>query len=165
MKRIKEKMGFEMTIPSGFFIQKDEPEFMWIRNETDKSSYCLFIYTTPYRDTTQFDLSHLVTVRDRMVKNYVPGPSEGSFMTTEKVFVPPVLQKVPNFPAGFAVEMRGMWCLEGDFMAGPFVSYTFADNRTGNLVTVEGYVYYPNHDKRNDLLELQSLIYSIKMPK
>ena len=164
-QKIKTKMGFDMTIPSGFFISKDEPDFMWIRKELEKNSFGIFIYTTPYKDTVQLDLNNLITVRDRILQKYVPGPSDGSFMTTEKEFVPPIVNYTSNFPTGFAAEMRGMWCLVGDYMAGPFISYSFPDNRTGNLVTVEGYVYYPNHDKRDDLLQLQSLIYSIRFPE
>ena len=151
-QRIKEKLGFDMTIPSGFFISKDESDFMWIRKELEKNSFGIFIYTTPYKDTLQLELSSLVSVRDRMLQKYVPGPADGSFMTTEKEFVPPVVNYVSTYPTGFAAEMRGMWCLVGDYMAGPFISYTFPDNETGNLVTLEGYVYYPNHDKRDDLL-------------
>ena len=87
-------------------------------------------------------------------------------MATEKhEDMPPIVNYISTFPTGFAAEMRGMWCLVGDYMAGPFISYTFPDNRTGNLVTLEGYVYYPNHDKRDDLLQLQAILYSIKMPE
>lgn len=161
-QRIKEKLGFDMTIPSGFFISKDEPDFMWIRKELEKNSFGIFIYTTPYKDTMQLELNSLVSVRDRYLQKYVPGPAAGSFMTTEKEFVPPLLNYVSNYPTGFAAEMRGMWCLVGDYMAGPFISYTFPDENTGNLVTLEGYVYYPNHDKRDDLLQLQSILYSVK---
>lgn len=164
-KKVKEKMGFDITIPSGFFISKNEPDFMWIRKELEKNSFGIFIYTTPYKDTLQLEMNSIISVRDRMMQKYVPGPANGSFMTTEKLDMPPVVNYISYFPTGYAVEMRGMWCLVGDYMAGPFVSYTFPDNRTGNLVTVEGYVYYPNHDKRDDLLQLQSIIYSIKMPQ
>lgn len=162
-QRIKSKMGFDLTIPSGFFISKDEPDFMWIRKELDKNSFGIFIYSTPYKDTLQLELSSLVSVRDRMLQKYVPGPADGSFMTTEKEFVPPVVSYLSTYPTGFAAELRGMWCLVGDYMAGPFVSFTFPDDKTGNLVTLEGYVYYPNHDKRDDLLQLQSILYSIKV--
>lgn len=162
-QRIKEKMGFDITIPSGFFISKDEPDFMWIRKELEKNSFGIFIYTTPYKDTVQLEMSSLVSLRDRLMQRYVPGPADGSFMTTEKEFVPPMVNYISHYPTGFAAEMRGMWCLVGDYMAGPFISYTFPDNKTGNLVTLEGYVYYPNHDKRDDLLQLQSILYSIRM--
>lgn len=164
-QRIKEKFGFDMIVPSGFFISKEEPDFMWIRKELEKNSFGIFIYTTPYKDTIQLERDNLVTVRDRMMQRYVPGPTEGSFMTTEKEFVPPMVNYISTFPTGFAAEMRGMWCLVGDYMAGPFVSYTFPDNRMGNLVTMEGYIYYPNHEKRDDLLQVQSPLYSVKMPQ
>lgn len=159
--RIKEKFGFNITIPQGFFISKDEPDFLWIRKELEKNSFGIFMYTTPYKDTLQLELNSLISVRDRLLQQYVPGPADGSFMTTEKEFVPPVVNYISTYPTGFAAETKGMWCLVGDYMAGPFVSYTFPDNRTGNLVTLEGYVYYPNHNKRDDLLQLQSILYSV----
>ena len=161
VQRIKDKLGFSLTVPSGFYIAKDEPDFLWLRKELPKNSFGIFIYTTPYKDTLQLELNSLVSVRDRLLQQYVPGPSDGSFMTTEKEFVPPMLNYISTFPTGFAAEMRGMWCLVGDYMAGPFVSYSFPDENTGNLVTLEGYVYYPNHDKRDDLLQLQSILYSV----
>lgn len=161
VQAIKDKFGFNLTVPAGFFISKNEPDFMWIRKELEKNSFGIFIYTTPYKDTLQLELNSLVAVRDRYLQKYVPGPADGSFMTTEKEFVPPLLNYVSNYPTGFAAEMRGMWCLVGDYMAGPFISYSFPDENTGNLVTLEGYVYYPNHDKRDDLLQLQSILYSL----
>lgn len=164
-QRIKEKLGLDITIPSGFFISKDEPDFLWIRKELEKNSFGLFIYTTPYKDTLQLEPNSLISQRDRVLQKYVPGPAAGSFMTTEKEDMPPLVNYISTFPTGFAAEMRGMWCLVGDYMAGPFISYTFPDNRTGNLVTLEGYVYYPNHDKRDDLLQMQAIIYSVRMPE
>lgn len=159
---IAKKMGFTLTVPQGFFIAKNEPDFMWIRKELERSSACLLIYQTPYRDTAQFNVNSLVAMRDMMLQKYIPGPLEGSYMTTETEFVPPLATYVPDFPAGYTVEMRGMWEVENDFMGGPFVSYTFADNRTGNLVTVEGYYYEPNQKKRNQMLQLEAILYSLK---
>jgi len=165
VKLIQDKFGFKLTIPSGFYVAKDEPDFLWLRKELPKNSFGIFVYTTPYKDTMQLELNSLVSVRDRLLQKYIPGPTDGSFMTTEKEFVPPMLNYIATFPTGFAAEMRGMWCLVGDYMAGPFVSYSFPDETTGNLVTLEGYVYYPNHDKRDDLLQLQSILYSVDFKK
>lgn len=165
VKLIQDKFGFKLTIPSGFYVAKDEPDFLWLRKELPKNSFGIFVYTTPYKDTMQLELNSLVSVRDRLLQKYIPGPTDGSFMTTEKEFVPPMLNYIATFPTGFAAEMRGMWCLVGDYMAGPFVAYSFPDETTGNLVTLEGYVYYPNHDKRDDLLQLQSILYSVDFKK
>lgn len=159
---IVKKMGFTLTVPQGFFIAKNEPDFMWIRKELERSSACILIYQTPYQDTVQFGVNSLVAMRNMMLQKYIPGPLEGSYMTTETEFVPPLVHYVPDFPAGYAVEMRGMWKVENDFMGGPFVSYTFADSRTGQLVTVEGYYYEPNQKKRDQLLQLEAILYSLK---
>lgn len=160
---IAKKMGFELILPQGFYIAKNEPDFMWLRKELERSSANIVIYQTPYLDTAQFSVPSLVAMRNLMMQKYIPGPSEGSFMSTEAEFVPPLLTYVPDFPAGYTVEMRGMWRVENDYMGGPFVAYTFADSRTGNLVTVEGFYYEPNQKKRDQLLQLESIIYSLKM--
>ena len=159
---IANRFGFTLTVPQGFYIAKDEPDFMWIRKELERSSACIVIYQTPYKDTIQFSKNSLVAMRDMMMQRNIPGPLEGSFMATETEFVPPMLTTVHDFPAGYTVEMRGMWRVENDFMGGPFVSYTFADSRTGNLVTLEGYYYEPNQKKRNQLLQLEAILYSLK---
>ena len=159
---IANKFGFTMIVPQGFYIAKNEPNFMWIRKELERSSACLVIYQTPYKDTLQFEANSLVAMRDVMMQQYIPGPSEGSYMGTETEFVPPLVTTVSGFPAGYTKEMRGMWRVINNYMGGPFVSYTFADNRSGNLVTIEGYYYEPNQKKRNMLLQLESIAYSMK---
>ena len=159
---IEQRFGFRLTVPQGFFVAKNEPDFVWIRKELERSSACLVIYQMPYVDTVQFGAASLVAMRDMVLQKHIPGPLEGSYMATETEFVPPLVRPVKGFPAGYAVEMRGMWRVENDFMGGPFVSYTFADQRTGNLVTVEGYYYEPNQKKRNQLLQLEAILYSLK---
>lgn len=158
---IAKKFGFTMVVPQGFYIAKDEPDFMWLRKELERSSADLVLYQMPYRDTAQFNLESLIAMRNMMEGRYIPGPSEGSYMSTETEELPPLLANVHDFPAGYTVELRGMWRVENNYMGGPFVSYTFADSRTGNLVTVEGFYYEPNQKKRNALLQLESILYSL----
>lgn len=159
---IAKRFGFELTVPQGFFVAKDEADFMWIRKEQERSSACLVIYQTPYKDTVQFSTASLVAMRDMMMQQYIPGPLEGSYMGTETEFVPPLVRSVKDYPAGYTVEMRGMWRVVNDFMGGPFVSYTFVNPSTGQLITVEGYYYEPNQKKRNQMLQLESIAYSLK---
>ena len=159
---IAKKFGFTLTLPQGFYMAKNEPDFMWLRKELERSSADIVIYQIPYRDTLQFEPQSLVAMRNMMEGQYIPGPSEDSYMGTETEFMPPLVTTASKFPAGYAKEMRGMWKVENNFMGGPFVSYTFADNRTGQLVTVEGFYYEPNQKKRNALLQLESIAYSLK---
>ncbi len=159
---IAKRFGFTLTVPQGFYVAKDEANFMWLRKELERSSADIVIYQTPYRDTLQFETKALLSMRDLMMGQNIPGPSEGSYMGTETDIVPPVVTTANDFPAGYAKEMRGMWKVYNNYMGGPFVSYTFADDRTGQLVTIEGFYYEPNQKKRNALLQLESIAYSLK---
>ena len=162
-KMLDKKFGIKMSVPEGFFVAKDENDFVWLRKELDKSGTGLLIYSEDYTDTLQLELNSIVTKRDILTNKYIPGPTDGSYMTTEKEFVPPVTSSSMTFEAGYATEVRGMWCLVGDYMAGPFISYTFVNPNTNKLITVEGYVYAPNQDKRNLLMQLQAIICDVKM--
>ncbi|MCF0200874.1 MAG: DUF4837 family protein [Bacteroidales bacterium] len=159
---IGKKFGFTMTVPQGFFIGKSEPDFMWIRKELERSSSCLLIYQTPYIDTAQFTEASLIAFRERMVNQHIPGPTEGSYMSTDTVYEPPLASYPQDFPAGYAVELRGRWRVEHEYMGGPFISYSFLNPNNGNLVTVEGFYYEPNQKKRNQILQLQAIMYSLR---
>ena len=159
---IARRFGFTLTVPQGFYIAKAESDFMWLRKELERSSADIVIYQVPYRDTLQFETKALISMRDLMMGQHIPGPSEGSYVGTETEYVPPLVTTATQFPAGYAKEMRGMWKVYNNYMGGPFVSYTFADKRTGQLVTVEGFYYEPNQKKRNPMLQLESIAYSLQ---
>lgn len=161
MEEVYKNFQMKMLIPEGFYVAKQLPGFMWLRKETNDMSQGFILYQRPYRDTADFSLNKFVKVRDSLLFQYVPGPSDGSFMTTDKEFVKPKLVKTTHFVTDFATEVRGMWNVAGDFMAGPYLSYTFVNPASQQLVTAEGYIYYPNKDKRDQLRQLEALLHSI----
>lgn len=160
---IKEQMGVSMVVPEGFMVAKKASGFMWLRRETPENGMGILIWTMPYSDTLQLSDNRLIFTRDSIVSLYVPGPSPGSFMTTDKEFITPHISRVSYFVNDFAVENRGVWKLVGDFMAGPYLSYTVIDQKHGRLLTVEGYVYAPNKDKRDLLRQLEAILFSLNL--
>ncbi len=162
ISQIKKQFGVTMNIPEGYFIGIDKDDFMWIRKETADMSMAFMIYELPYKDTADLNPDNIIKVRDSIVKKYIPGPIDGSYMTTDKEFLKPVFKTLPDFPAGYAVETRGLWNVVGDFMAGPFVSYSIVNPENNKIVTAEGWIYYPNKDKRDLLRQQESILYSLK---
>ena len=162
ISQIKKQFGVTMNIPEGYFIGIDKDDFMWIRKETADMSMAFMIYELPYKDTADLNPDNIIKVRDSIVKKYIPGPIDGSYMTTDKEFLKPVFKTLPDFPAGYAVETRGLWNVVGDFMAGPFVSYSIVNPENNKIVTAEGWIFYPNKDKRDLLRQQESILYSLK---
>ncbi len=156
---LKKNFGFDLVFPDGFEIAKTTSHYSWIRKESKDYGQGMLIYTYPYADANVFDNNKIITILDSMTKK-VPGPTQGSFMTTEKEFKP--VSKPITFNNRYAIETRGLWRLIGDFMGGPFVSYTFTDNANKNVIVLFGYVYAPQKDKRDLLLQMESIAYSFK---
>jgi hypothetical protein len=155
---VKENSDIEILIPESFYIAVGQKDFVWLRREAQRFSQGILIYSFPYTDTLAFNYDRIIQTRDSITRINVPGPSEGSYMKTSMI-EPPVVKRI-DFNGSFAVEMRGMWELEGDFMGGPFVSYTLVDEIQNRVVTIEGFVYNPGNDKKNLLRQVEALIYT-----
>jgi len=161
---IEKKFGINLLIPAGFNIAKEFDNFMWIRQEANKFSYGLIIYSLPYKDTAAFNPLNLLAVRDRFLKEHIPGPAQGSYMKTAFDIIPPE-SKIIDFKGLFAVETRGLWELENDFMGGPFLSYTFVNFYTQKQITISGYVYAPGDEKREHMRQIEAILNSMKFPE
>ena len=160
---LNKNFGFSLRFPESFYIAVKNKEFAWMRLEAAKYSQAILIYTEPFTDSTQLDPLHLLEFRNRMTKQYVPGDVEGSYMTTDTI-IKPVTRVLPFLDAK-ATEIRGLWRTIGDFMGGPFVSYSFVDTKSNRIITLEGYVYYPNNEKRDLLLQLEAIIHTFAYQK
>ncbi len=162
METLKNQYGCTITVPDGYYIAVNNDYFTWLRKEETDKSFGLIIYQLPYKSTDDFSEERLIKVSDSVTKKYIPGPADGSYMTLDKEFIKPVFRVVPDFPATYAVEMRGLWKTEGEFMAGPYVAYTFVNPQSNRITTIEGFVYYPNKPKRDLLRQVEALIWSLK---
>jgi hypothetical protein len=160
MKNLKNGFDLKMTIPREFYPAKTEQGFMWVRKEVEKYGQGILIISEPYLDTAQFSNASIVSRLNRNMRQFVPGPTDGSFMKTDEVYVPPRSMVISDFITDYAVETTGLWQLENDFMGGPFLSYTFVDARNNTIVTLCGYVYQPNKRKRDLLRQLEAIMYS-----
>ena len=160
IKKLQKEFNLNMTIPREFYHAKNEAGFLWVRKEVAKYGQGLFIISEPYIDTAQFSTASIVSRLNRNMKQFVPGPTDGSFMKIDEQYYPPKSVIITDFLTEFAVETIGLWQLENDFMGGPFLSYTFVDTRNNQIVTLYGYVYQPNKKKRDLLRQLEAIMYS-----
>lgn len=158
-KEIADDFGVKLEIPKDYFLAKKMKDFLWLRYETQENSLGLIIYTYPYTDTAQLSAKQLYAKRNEYTKTYIPGPSNGSYMTMEIENFAPSSKQI-MFKDLYAVETRGLWKTFGDFMGGPFLSYAIVDAPRQRIVVLDGYVYYPNKDKRNFIKQLEAMIWN-----
>jgi hypothetical protein len=158
---IEKNLQIHLDIPKGFKLNKTDSGFAWLSLESPEHSQGIVIYKRAYEDTLQLEKWAILKHRDSLLKQNIPGPTEGSFMTTE--YILPIQHKVGRFiQNSYTVELRGKWRVENDFMAGPFISYTFVDTTQHALFTIDGYVYYPNKNKRNYMRQVEAICRSTR---
>jgi hypothetical protein len=150
-----------MKVPPGFQIAKQVQDFIWYKYETPDISQGIMLYSFPYVSDSAFQINYQLKVRDSILKAHVPGPTEGSYMSTQKKIEQ--ISNVIEHNGNYAAEMRGLWRVENDFMGGPYVSLAELDEANQRVLVAFGYVYAPSKDKRNLLRQVEAMIYSLKL--
>lgn len=159
---MRQRFGVEMRVPKGYVLAADQPDFVWARYEYPAASQGFFAYSYPYEGKQSLSEEALLAARNRFAAR-IPGPSDGSYMTTSPVIEP--AYRMFRMEGRIWVELRGFWDVEGDFMGGPFVSYTTVDKAAGRIFTLDCYVYSPKLHKRNFVRGVEHLLYGIEFPQ
>jgi hypothetical protein len=171
-KTLKEKHNIVLNIPSDFRLAEDRGDFVWlardrvryVSGEAHDVDQGVFIYYYPYTNDSTFMPDYLVRKRDSILKANVPGPSEGSYMTTEKdtLYYPVFSNSSVN--KQYAAELRGLYRTVNDYYGGPFISITTLDEARNRIVTVDCFVFAPKFHKREYLREMEAICYSLSFP-
>lgn len=158
---LSKDFGITMKVPPGFRIMEQKKDFIWIQYDTPEIFQGIVIYTFPYRSDSAFTVDYQLPIRDSLLKANVPGPTKGSYMTTEKQFEQ--VHNVIRHNGNYAAETRGLWKVENDFMGGPYVALAELDASNQRVIVAFGFVYAPSKNKRNLLRQVEAMIYSMQL--
>jgi hypothetical protein len=150
-----------LAIPRGYNLDFSKEDYTSVSIEAPDLSQVIQIYDYPASGPEDLATDRLIEQRNRITREYVHGPREDSYMTLSALYKPIAfdLQK----DGMHVVELRGLWELENGFMGGPFISHSIYDAKRNRIVTVDGYIYYPNQKKRVKLKQLEAIVYSMEL--
>ncbi len=160
-ERLWKNHDLSVVVPAGFTLDVETDNFIWIANETPNTSQGVLIYYYDYQSKETFTKDYLLNKRNEVLRRNVPGSVPGSYMTTD-MLAPGLFNEFMRNGRYFA-EMRGLWRVENDFMGGPFVSLTTLDEKKNRVITMEGFVYAPNTEKRNLLRQVEAILYTMEI--
>ena len=151
---IKKNTGVSLKFPSAYRVAKVDSNFVWIRRDIETGSVNLFIH----RQTNLTEQS-IIEKRDSISKIYIPGPVENTHMSTDLIYTPNTQQI--NVGGKQVFETRGLWEIEGQFMAGPFLNFQIKLG-DDDFIMLDGIVYSPGSTKREYIFELEAIMRSLK---
>lgn len=160
---VEKVTGGILHFPTGYRCRKYTDDFVWIADEKQYTNQTVLVYKYPVEGPDVFTLENIIAARNAIMKANVPGPVEGSYMTTSTA-QDPVTRSLRYHGRDF-METRGFWEVEGDFMGGPFVSHSFFSPDGKDIIVLEAFVFAPRYDKRQYLRQVESLLYSFEWKK
>ncbi len=149
----------DMLLNRAFEIEYEYDSLIVMWNKTIKSDQGIIIYFRPLKENELIE-ANIISTRDSLVKRFIPGERDGSYMKTEPI-MPPRISTV-NIDGKLAFEARGLWRTVGEFKGGPFINYTIVDEERNQLVIMEAFLYAPEIKKRNLLFELETMLKSVE---
>lgn len=161
-KNIEDALGISINFPSVYRVAKEDKGFFWIRKDITTGTTNLLIYELPKTSLKENDslISQIIAIRDSIGKRHIPGPSEGSYMITEKAYTPFLFQT--EIQGRKTYETKSTWEVENAFMAGPFINYIIDDTPNNRFIVMDGFAFAPSVGKREYMFELEAIIKSIK---
>ncbi len=164
MHMIQQQFGVSMTVPHFIVQYKQEKDALWLSTGVAEVRQDIFIYSYPYKDKAMLTKEALLQKRDSINKTFIPGPQKGSYLGTEYKYDDPIFNEI-WVDDKYCAEIRGLWkVINGGSMGGPFMSHTRIDELHQRVITIEVFVYAPQKKKRNSIRQLESLLYSAKLP-
>jgi hypothetical protein len=150
-----------LAIPRGYNLDFSKDEYTSVSIEAPDLSQVIQIFDYPANGPEDLNTEAVIAKRNEITKKFVQGPRENSYMTLSQMYQPIAF----DLRKGDLdiVELRGLWELENGFMGGPFISHSVYDPVRKRIVTVDGYIYYPNQKKRVKLKQIEAIIYSLEL--
>ena len=162
---LQEKFGISLQVPSIYKVGKQEAGFVWIDREIQKGTANIIVYELPAErfnnDTTL--VRDIIAMRDSIGEQFIPGPDvvgKTTHMRTEPAYAPAIFPVEISGMKG--VEVRGIWDMKNYPMAGPFLTYILNDKANNRKLVLEGFVFAPATQKRDDMFELEAILKTLK---
>ncbi len=160
----EQNFGVKIDVPSVYKVGRQEDNFVWLDRQIPKGTVNIVAYEMPadYFKSDSTLVRDIVKMRDSIGELYIPGPDNPgkiTHMRTEPAFAPHVF--ATEIAGLKAVEVRGLWDIKNYPMAGPFLTYIINDEENKRKMVVEGFVFAPAAEKRDDMFELEAILKTI----
>lgn len=164
-KALTEKFNVQLNVPSIYKVGKQEDNFVWIDRQIPKGHANIVAYAMPGNSLSNDStlVRDIVRMRDSIGAKYLPGddvPGKVTHMRTEPAFSPSVFET--EIAGRKAYEVRGIWDVKNDFMAGPFLTYIIDDAANNRKLVLEGFTYAPATNKRDDMFQLEAILKTVR---
>ena len=153
--------GWIMYVQSDYKVAIHQPEenFICFKNTSSKDmGKWIFVYWIDNASPAYLNDDSIWAIRNRLTNQHYRVPGDTSCI---KLAYDKCIYNEVTFNGKYALLSQGLW-ENSHQMEGPFINYTFFDEKTKRLYMLDGSVYAPNYYKRNLIQQMDVLLQSFK---
>jgi Domain of unknown function (DUF4837) len=158
--KLLKEYGWIVYVQADFKLALDIPKdnFVWLRRSpgSDMERW-LFVHWIDNASPAYLNEDSIRAIRNRMTKKYYRTVDDSSYVVIASDYY---TSNEVNFNGRYAICTQGLWELNVKGMGGPFINYTFFDEKTNRLYMLDGSVYAPKYYKRNLIQQMDVLLQS-----
>ncbi len=152
--------GWVIYVQVDFHLAKNDPEnnFVWLRRAPGSDiERWVFIHWIDNASPEYLNPDSIAAVRNRITKKYLRSSDDKANVEISDEFK---MTKEVNFIGRYALMTQGLWRMSDKTMGGPFVNYTFFDEKTNRIYMLDGSVYAPKYYKKKLIQQVDVLLQS-----
>jgi len=167
-EELEKSIALKFMAPDGIKLNKKAKNFWWWsmleiqkdQNGSHEIQKGIVLYQEDYKNKNQFEKSKILSVKDSLGKIYLRGKRDNSFMKTVENEISKTVDTSFYLNNKYIKQIKGCWRMENNKMGGPFISYSWLNNKKTKIITAQGYIYAPNFKKSKYLRELEAILVS-----
>lgn len=154
------KYGWIIYVQADFKVAKDDSvnNFVWIRRSPNSSmERWIFIHWIDNASLAYLNADSIKAVRDKVTKKYYRTADDKGYVIVAKDYF---TSSEINFNGRYTILTQGLWELNIKGMGGPFINYTFYDEKSKRIYMIDGSVFAPKYFKRNLIQQMDVTVQS-----
>lgn len=152
--------GWTIYVQADFKLAKNisEDNFVWLRRSPggDMERW-IFIHWIDNASSEYLNIDSIKAIRNKITEKYYLTSDDSAYVVVAEDFL---VSNEVNFNGRYAIFTQGLWDLNIKGMGGPFLNYTFYDEKTNRLYMLDGSIYAPKYYKRNLIQQVDVLLQS-----
>jgi hypothetical protein len=152
--------GWVIYVQADFQLALDKPEdnFIWLRRSpgSDMERW-IFVHWIDNATPEYLNIDSIRNIRNKVTKKFYLTTDDSAYVVIAEDFF---TWNEVNFKERYAIFTQGLWDLNIKGMGGPFVNYTFYDEKSKRIYMLDGSVYAPKYYKRNLIQQVDVMLQS-----
>ncbi len=158
--KLLKKYGWIIYVQTDFLLAKDDSanNFVWLRRAPNTNvERWIFVKWINNASPIYLNKDSVYALRNRITKKYYRASDDTSYVEIADNY----LTTTPvNFKGRYALMTQGLWRMTDQSMGGPFVNYTFYDEKSHRLYMLDGSIYAPKYRKKQIIQQVDVLLQS-----